>query len=145
MLLTYQDISRHIKTYQDIYTRLTPLNPILQYSDWIGGLNLDVFSLKESKSEVKNTKKCRDHSPPRPWTRIVWFSLLIMPITKRIHINRIQECMKIGLEMIRQAGLTNFWVRKMMAGSKMFYDAKIAHRQSPEWAFFAFCKFFQCF
>ena len=46
--------------------------------------------------------------------------------------NSIQECMKINLEMIRQANLTYFWVRKTMAGSRMFYDAKIAHLQSPE-------------
>ena len=54
--------------------------------------------------------------------------------------NSIQEGMKIDLEMSRQATLTNVWVRKTMAGFKMFYDVKIAHLQSPERAFSAFLR-----
>ena len=53
--------------------------------------------------------------------------------------------MKIDFEMPKQAIWTNFWERKMMAGSIMFYNAEIAELQSPELAFFAFCMFFLCF
>ena len=50
----------------------------------------------------------------------------------------IQECMKINMEMPRPATLTNLWVRETRAGSKMFYNAKIAELESPEQAFSAF-------
>ena len=40
--------------------------------------------------------------------------------------------------MPRPATLTNLWVRKTRAGSKMFFNAKIAELESPEQAFSAF-------
>ena len=46
--------------------------------------------------------------------------------------------MKIDLEMLEQATLTNFWARKTMVGSIKFYNAKITEQHGPERAFSAF-------
>ena len=43
-----------------------------------------------------------------------------------------QECMKISVEMPSPATLTNFWVKKTMVRTKIFYNANIAELESPE-------------